>query len=405
MNTKKPNNWQTRQIGDFAKIVSGSTPKTTEPVYWGGDIGWVTPMDLSKLNGKYITHGTRNITKTGLKNCSAEIVPSNSLVMSSRAPIGYFAINKKPVATNQGCKSFVCDDSINTGFLYYALNQYLNSIKRLSGGSTFAEVGKKQLEGLKIKIPNKSIQQKIAEILSMVDKTIQKTDQIIEKTEKLKSGLMNDLLTRGIDHKKFKKTKLGEIPEKWQIVSFSDVAKITNGQVDPKIEPYKNMILIAPNHIESNSGRILEKISAHNQQAISGKYLVKSGEVIYSKIRPYLKKVAIADSDCLCSADMYPIRGIQKLTTRFLFYILLSEKFTNYANDNSGRTGIPKINRTELSNYFFALPPVEEQNKIVSILSSVDANVLIKQKIKANYISLKNGLMHEIFNQKVQIQT
>lgn len=288
--------------------------------------------------------------------------------------------------------------------------QYLTSsegVKKLKGiASSTAQpalsLGK--VKQLNIPLPKDiKCQQKIADILSSVNETVQKTNQIIQKTEFLKQELTKTLLTKGINHKNFKKTKVGVVPENWNIVSLKEVTKIASGQVDPKNEPYASMILVAPNHVESGSGRILERECAKDQQAISGKYLVEKGDVIYSKIRPYLKKVTIADSACLCSADMYPMKGLNNLNNNFLFHILLSEHFTNYANSNSGRTGIPKLNREELGNYTFALPPIKEQIEISSILSSMDEKILTNQEIKKKYVLIKNGLMNDIFNQKVQI--
>jgi len=211
---------------------------------------------------------------------------------------------------------------------------------------------------------------------------------------------MQKLLTKGIGHTKFKQSELGEIPEEWEVVRFGEVAKITNGQVDPKQEPYKHMILIAPNHIKSNSGTITEKESADAQGAISGKYFVNKGDIIYSKIRPYLKKVTLADEECLCSADMYPIKGTEKLNNIFLFYILLTDHFTDFANSNSARTGIPKINREELNAYKFALPSINEQKSIGQILASIDSKILFNKKLKSKLKLLKKGLMNDLLSGK-----
>lgn len=349
-----------------------------------------------KVTGKYpvIDQGQNFVTAYSDRQ---DLVESNTpfIVFGDHTRIIKY-IDSPVILGNDGVKILRPKESLNARYLYY--NLLCIRIPNTGYNRHF-----KFLIENKLMVPSLATQQKIAEILSSVDEAIQKTDQIIKKTEVLKYGLMENLLVKGIGHKKFKKTKFGEIPEEWELVTLGDVAKITNGQVDPKKEPYNNMTLIAPNHIESSSGRILERVSAFAQQAISGKYLVKSGDVIYSKIRPYLKKVTIADSDCLCSADMYPIKGTEKLDSRFLFHILLSDNFTNYANDNSGRTGIPKINRDELNGYIFTLPPVAEQQQIASILSSIDNDILSNQKAKAIYVYLKNGLMHDIFSQKIQV--
>ena len=161
----------------------------------------------------------------------------------------------------------------------------------------------------------------------------------------------------------------------WKEVSILDVAPITSKLVDPKVEKYNSMILIAPDHIQSESGQIIAKATVREQNAISGKYLVKKGDVIYSKIRPYLKKVCIAPEDCLCSADMYPFSCTEKINSKYLQTILLSKQFTDYANSCSARTGIPKINRDDIALFFCKIPPIPEQEKIAETLSIWDSAI------------------------------
>jgi len=106
----------------------------------------------------------------------------------------------------------------------------------------------------------------------------------------------------------YKQTEVGVIPEDWQLRPMLSAVRVATGQVDPKVEPYRSMTLVAPDHIESNSGRLLKKETASDQRAISGKYLFVKGDIVYSKIRPYLRKAILADFDGLCSADMYPLK-------------------------------------------------------------------------------------------------
>lgn len=169
--------------------------------------------------------------------------------------------------------------------------------------------------------------------------------------------------------------------DEWKKVSILDVAPITSKLVDPKDEKYSSMILIAPDHIQSESGQIIAKTTAREQNAISGKYLVKKGDVIYSKIRPYLKKVCIAPEDCLCSADMYPFSCTEQINSKYLQTLLLSKQFTDYANSCSARTGIPKINRDDFAFYFCKIPPIQEQEKIAESLSIWDSAIEKTEKL------------------------
>lgn len=146
----------------------------------------------------------------------------------------------------------------------------------------------------------------------------------------------------------YKRTEVGIIPKDWKLSSILDLVEIRSGQVDPRYEPYKSMILIAPDHIESNTGRLLATKSAADQLAISGKYLFKRGDILYSKIRPYLKKATLAQIDGLCSADMYALRPKDNISSGFILAVTLSNHFTKYAESVSLRSGMPKINREDI---------------------------------------------------------
>ena len=141
------------------------------------------------------------------------------------------------------------------------------------------------------------------------------------------------------------------------------------GQVDPEIEPYVNMPLIAPNHVESGTGRLLSTETAADQGAVSGKYLCRPGDVIYSKIRPALRKATIAVEECLCSADMYPLRSRERLQPEFLIFFLLSEPFSMWAVLESSRVAMPKINREALGGIRIPLPPPDQQRAIVEYIA------------------------------------
>jgi len=192
--------------------------------------------------------------------------------------------------------------------------------------------------------------------------------------------------------------------ELWKRVSLLNVVEIVSGQVDPKQSPYNEMILVAPDHIEPCTGRIISKETARTQSAISGKYYAKKGCVLYSKIRPYLCKAAIADEDVLCSADMYPIHCKDEILPQYLLYILLSKHFTDFTASMSGRTGIPKINREELAEYHFDLPTIENQLKISKILNTWDTAITQTERLIAAKQKLKKGLMQQLLTGKRRLE-
>ena len=191
-----PVEWEVSTLSNAGKIISGTTPDTDNPNYWNGEIVWITPYDLSKTPRMFIKTSERKISKKGLSACFSSIIPPYSIVISSRAPIGYFAIPTVEYVINQGCKSIILNEKIDNKFLYYQLNIIVKSMKRFGSGTTFTEISKRDLGKIKFVFPQKLEEQKnIAEILLSIDLLIEKEETYLKKLISIKQGLMQDLLT------------------------------------------------------------------------------------------------------------------------------------------------------------------------------------------------------------------
>jgi len=167
---------------------------------------------------------------------------------------------------------------------------------------------------------------------------------------------------------------LGDVPEHWSLKRFKFLAHVTSGQVDPRLPEHRSKILIAPNHIRSGAGWITHQETAAEQGADSGKYEVQKGQIIYSKIRPNLRKAAIATTNCLCSADMYPLTVREsELQTAYMLQLLLSVPFTKYAVDCSLRVAMPKVNREALGECWLWYPPLDEQAAVLKFIRQATA--------------------------------
>jgi len=151
------------KLKDITEIVNGSTPSTANAEYWDGDICWITPKDLSIQMQRYISCGERNITKKGYNSCSTTLVPKDTILLTSRAPIGYLSIAQNELCTNQGFKSLICSDKVIPLYLYYWLSNKVDYLKSISNGATFKELSKQALESVEIDLPNKDVQQHIVD--------------------------------------------------------------------------------------------------------------------------------------------------------------------------------------------------------------------------------------------------
>lgn len=172
--------WIECKISDIGTVVGGATPSTKKTEnYENGAISWITPKDLSSFSGRYIERGERNITEIGLKSCSTQLLPQNTVLFSSRAPIGYVAIAANKVCTNQGFKSVIPNENVDPLFLYYLLKYNKDRIENLGSGTTFKEVSGNTMKNIEVRVPSdKETQSKIATVLGSVDGKIEENERI-----------------------------------------------------------------------------------------------------------------------------------------------------------------------------------------------------------------------------------
>ncbi|CAH1601030.1 restriction endonuclease subunit S [Vibrio parahaemolyticus] len=193
------------------------------------------------------------------------------------------------------------------------------------------------------------------------------------------------------------------VPNGWVKTTFGKITKIGNGQVDPKVEPYSSMTHIGPENVVSNTGQITNLKSCSALGLISGKYEFDENSIVYSKIRPNLNKVCRPDFKGVCSADMYPIWSEDNLDINYLYHYMLGPYFNRIAIAMSMRTGMPKINRSDLNSLSIVLPPLPEQRKIAQILSTWDRGIATTEKLIDASKQQKKALMQQLLTGKKRL--
>jgi type I restriction enzyme S subunit len=164
-----PRGWEVKDIGDICKTFGGGTPKTKEPSYWeDGDIFWATPTDMTSLKSPIIFDTSRKITEEGLNKSSAKLLPIGSVLMTSRATLGYFAITKVPICTNQGFISMVCDGEVSNYYLLHTLKNKVELIENLASGSTYLEINKSSFRSISVIIPPSSLIEKFDNFVKLI---------------------------------------------------------------------------------------------------------------------------------------------------------------------------------------------------------------------------------------------
>ena len=406
-----PENWKWVRLGEIGKIIGGGTPKTTNLEYWqNGKIAWITPADMKNIKGKYISCGKKNITLLGLEKSSAQLLPKGSILFSSRAPIGYVAIAREEVSTNQGFKSIV-PFSLNLSlYLYYVLLGMVDIIKKLGTGTTFKEVSGSVVEKILVPLPplaeQKRIVEKLDNVLANIDelKANEEKLSILQKNfpDKLKKSILQsaiqgklteqlatddnveDLLQaikeekeRLIKEKKIKKQKpLPEItedeipfaiPENWKWVRLGEVILLNMGQ-SPNSEDVGN------DGIEFHQGKIYftdEIIGFSDKYCSKPKKISNANEILLS-VRAPVGEVNLNNREICIGRGLASIKIINS-EERYFFYLLFYCK--KIFEKKSTGTTFKAISKDIIENLLIPLPPLAEQKRIVEKLDKLLADI------------------------------
>ena len=237
MTSALPPHWDIRRLKTVARIVNGGTPPSTVPEYWDGNIVWLTPDDLGKLNTAYVKTGSRSITQEGYNSCSTTLAPAGSIAVSTRAPIGHTAILEVDACVNQGCRILVPNDTIQTRYLYHSLTVLNHELQTRGKGTTFAELSHGDLGTVPILVPPPDEQAAIVRYLDhaddLINRYISAKEQLIALLEEQRQAIIHQAVTQGLFREvRFKPSDiewLGDIPEHWEPRALKTICRMKSG--------------------------------------------------------------------------------------------------------------------------------------------------------------------------------
>ena len=331
--------WVERKISDIGTVVGGATPSTKKPEnYEDGKIAWITPKDLSLFSGRYIERGERNITETGLKSCSTQLLPKNAVLFSSRAPIGYVAIAANELCTNQGFKSVIPNENTDPLFLFYLLKYNKEIIERMGSGTTFKEVSGKTMKNIIVKVPtNKKVQEKISSILDVIDDKIEKNQEINNNLEYQAQLLFKSWF---VDFEPFN----GTMPSDWEVVPFEKIVDFQNGYAfkskellnEPSSDCYQ---VFKQGHIARGGGFIPDGTKSWYPKKLASKlerFVLKKGDILMA-MTDMKDNVAILGNTAIMPIDNEYIvnqrvghlrtNGYKRITYPFIYLLTNSTDF------------------------------------------------------------------------------
>lgn len=387
-----PNDWKLARLGDVCHVVSGTkTPESTEDYLEIGDVDIINK-----------TYDLSNKVKKTIKG--AVNVPKGTLLISKVRPTrGAIVITKQKINISTAFSRL----SIPNKFFYYVVNQkdFLRYLGSQAKGSTYPTCKDEDVLKYELVYPSSQIEQyKIGHILSVVDEEIAKIDEIILATEKLKLGLATQLFTKGIGNSNFSNTELGKLPSSWKVERLDKVSKIERGKFShrPRNAPEfygGNIPFIQTSDVVNSGGKICAYNQSLNEKGLSVSKLFPKGTIVLT-IAANIGDTAILEFDSAFPDSLVGITVGDNMNNFFLEYYLRTRK--DYLNSISTQSAQKNINLQKLNPMLVVRPPLEEQQKIVGILSAVDDKISLNKQLKSRFLVLKGGLMKDLLSGKVR---
>jgi len=394
--------WEVKSIKELSdKVTQGGTPNTSINEYWDGDIPWITPAEMGNdAEYHYIANTNRTISMLGLKNSSAELLPKNSVIISSRAPIGYVAINKLEMATNQGCKGIIPKVDVYYDFLYFCLLNAQRHLNDLGAGAGFKELSTSVLKKFQIPVPKLPEQQKIADCLSSLDRVIELEAQKLEALKAHKKGLMQLLFPR-----KGETTPRLRFPEfrdaeEWEVKRLGEICSAFSGgtPISSRKEYYGGSIpFIRSAEINQDTTELF--LTEEGLKNSSAKLVVK-GDILVALYGANSGDGALSKIDGAINQAILCLRS--KFNHLFILDYWRLRKNEIVMRFIQGGQG--NLSAEIVKSIAFAFPSLPEQQKIADFFSSLDEIIdLQAQKLEA-FKTHKKGLMQQLFPQEVGIE-
>ena len=374
------------KLGEVCEIVTGSTPKSTNPDYWNGEYKWITPAEISD-DDFIIVDTQRKISKLGIEKTGLKSFPIGTVLLSSRAPIGKVAIAGCEMYCNQGFKNFICSNEINNEYLYYFFKSRKNFLNNIGRGATFKEISKSIISNIEIILPSYDVQCTQTQNLKKIDNLIYLRKKVIKEYQLLVKSRFNEMFGDIFDNPQSKLEDHIELnPNKKELLNF-------NGNVS--FLPMSNV---------SENGKIDLSINRNIDDVRKGFTFFKDNDVIVAKITPCFENgkgapvFGLLNGVGFGSTEFHVLRPKNTVNTVWLYHVTMLSKFRFEGERKmTGSGGQRRITKDFIYNFKLNIPPLALQNEFADFVAQVDKSQLAIQKSLEELETLKKSLMQEYF--------
>jgi|WetSurMetagenome_2_1015567.scaffolds.fasta_scaffold45119_2 type I restriction enzyme, S subunit len=371
---KLPEGWVWATVGDIGIVISGGTPSTRNPKFWGDDIPWITPADLSNYNEMYISKGLRCISKEGLDFSSAKLIPRRSILFSSRAPIGYVAIAKNDLTTNQGFKNLVITNSLSSEFVYYYFKTIKALAEKMASGTTFLELSATKFSQIPIPLPPLNEQSRIVSKIEELFSELDHAKKGLEKAKRQLEVFRQSLLKRAFEGKLTNKIiEKGRLPKEWKWIKVSEICNVVRGgsprpagdsrYYNGHIPFLKVKDITKDNKVYLNSYEFTIK-----EAGLAKTRKISPNTLLLSNSGATLGVPKICTIEATMNDGIAAFLDLDKRSIHYLYYFWLS-KTRELRNINMGAAQ-PNLNTDIIKNYDLPYCSFDEQQLIVQAIES-----------------------------------
>ena len=379
------------KLGEICEIVTGSTPKSSNPNYWNGEYKWITPAEIS--DDDFIVFDTqRKITKLGIEKTGLKSFPKGTVLLSSRAPIGKVAISGCEMYCNQGFKNFICSNKINNEYLYYFLKSRKNYLNILGRGATFKEISKSIAYDIEIFLPTYDIQRKQVKVLKKIDKLIYTRKEQLIEFEHLVKSRFNEMLG---DDSNFDIDRLNNSIKEMFIGPFGSSLK--NEYFVQKEKSY--CMVYEQKHAIKKTMNLETRYVDEKKYKELKRFSIYGGDIIVS-CRGTIGEIFQVPNDAPLGIMHPSIMKIRLDNSKYIpvFFTFMLSEYMKVQKNNSQGSGVKMaITASELGKIEFPLPPLSLQNEFADFVAQVDKSQLAIQKSLEELETLKKSLMQEYF--------
>jgi len=376
--------WIETSLGEIAEVIGGGTPSTVIAEYWDGDIVWLTPTEITSQDGKVVSDSIRKITDIGFKNSGAQMLKKDSVILTSRASVGYVALAGNNLCTNQGFQSLVPKQSVLSKFLMFWIQQNRSEFESRSAGSTFKEISKSNVKSIKLQLPPLPEQKRIVDLISSVDSYIESLQQQLESAKRSRNAVLHEFMNG--EGAVFEHTQLGQI------------AQFINGKAYSKEELLavgKYRVLRVGNFFSNNNWYWSDLELEPN------KYCEK-GDLLYAWSASFGPRIW-NEEKVIYHYHIWKVNSDQsQVDKKWLFYWL--EDDVDRVKSASGSGSIMMhVTKSEIEKRAIRLPTLSEQSRQIVILESFDQGIQSLETLIASTNNLRSSLLSDLLSGKHEI--